>query len=299
MAILSSLYQMIIGPLEILFEVIYQLSYEMIGNAGFAIIPVSLAISFLCLPLYLRADAIQKENKKKEDSMAPYVDHIKKHFTGAERYMMLQTYYRLENYKPIHTLRNSFSLLLQIPFFIAAYHFLSNLELIQGVPFGPISDLGRPDGLLVIGGLSVNLLPILMTVVNIASSAIYSKKNSIQDNIQLYGLAIVFLVLLYQSPSGLVFYWLLNNVFSLLKNVFLSFKKPKKYLFISLSISGCLILIPSIVLSIFSGKLKTELIVIGLLLQLPIIFNIISKNKLLNFSKTIPIPQNNNIVYFV
>ena len=41
-----------------------------------------------------------------------------------------------------------------------------------------------------------------------------------KDKVQTYGLAAVFLVLLYQSPSGLVFYWTLNNLFSLIKNVF-------------------------------------------------------------------------------
>jgi hypothetical protein len=34
------------------------------------------------------------------------------------------------------------------------------------------------------------------------------------------------LVLLYNSPSGLVFYWLLNNIFLLLKNGFQRIKKP-------------------------------------------------------------------------
>ncbi|MBQ7529473.1 membrane protein insertase YidC, partial [bacterium] len=292
--VMSLLYQMIIGPLEIFFEVIYQLSYGILGNAGLAVIPVSLVINLLCLPLYLRADAIQKGNREKENSMAPYIDHIKKHFSGAEQYMMLQTYYRIENYKPLHVLRNAFSLLIQIPFFIAAYNFLSNLEIMQGTPLGPISDLSKPDSLLVIGGLSINILPILMTVVNILSGAVYSKKMSVQDKVQLYGVAIFFLILLYQSPAGLVFYWLLNNIFSLLKNIVISsisvsnfvkkikncqpfFKKVNKYLLFALFLIGCLMLLTGIVFLKLSGELNIKLISIGLLLQLPIIFNFVVK----------------------
>lgn len=222
MTIGAAIYQMLIGPLELLFEVIYQLSYKAFGDAGLAIIPVSLAINTICLPLYLRADSIQRETREKEESMASWVDHIKKNFSGDERYMILQTYYRVENYKPIYTLRNSFSLILQIPFFMAAYHFLSHLDLLHGVAFGPIKDLGAPDGLLLIGGISVNILPVLMTAVNLISSSIYSKTSSLRDKVQLYGLAVIFLVLLYDSPSGLVFYWLLNNLYSLGKNVVLS-----------------------------------------------------------------------------
>ena len=58
-----------------------------------------------------------------------------------------------------------------------------------------------------------------MTAVNIVSSRIYAKDLSRKDKLQLYGMALIFLVLLYNSPSGLVFYWTLNNVFSLFKNI--------------------------------------------------------------------------------
>ena len=51
------------------------------------------------------------------------------------------------------------------------------------------------------------------------SGTVYSKGLSVKLKAQLYGVALVFLVLLYTSPAGLVFYWLLNNLFSLLKNI--------------------------------------------------------------------------------
>jgi hypothetical protein len=38
------------------------------------------------------------------------------------------------------------------------------------------------------------------------------------------------LFFLYDSPAGLLFYWTLNNLFSLLKNVFYKLKDPKKVL---------------------------------------------------------------------
>ena len=89
--------------------------------------------------------------------------------------MMLQTYYRQNNYKPTSALNGSVSLLLEILFFMAAYQFLSHLEILNGASLGPITNLGVPDGLLMIGGISINLLPILMTLINLISSAIYLK----------------------------------------------------------------------------------------------------------------------------
>ena len=220
MSILHCIYQFLFGPLELFFELIYGVAFHIVdGNAGAAVIPLSLCLNFLLLPLYNRADAIQKAEREREQLMAPGVDHINSVFKGDERYMMLQAYYRLHSYKPVYALRSSLPLLLEIPFFVAAFHFLSNLADFHNTPFGPLANLAEPDGLLKLGGRSINLLPILMTAVNIVSSRIYAKDLSRKDKLQLYGMALIFLVLLYNSPSGLVFYWTLNNVFSLFKNI--------------------------------------------------------------------------------
>lgn len=101
-------------------------------------------MNFLVLPLYRRADAMQEEERETELRLHKGVAHIKKTFRGDERMMMLQTYYRQNNYKPTYVLKGATSLFLEIPFFIAAYAFLSNLELLHGVSFGPIRDLGAP-----------------------------------------------------------------------------------------------------------------------------------------------------------
>lgn len=69
-----------------------------------------------------------------------------------------------------------------------------------------------------------------MTVINLVSGAIYSKDTASREKIQIYVLAAVFLALLYNSPSGLVIYWILNNLFSLAKNVVLRMKNPGKVL---------------------------------------------------------------------
>ncbi|MBQ9021412.1 MAG: YidC/Oxa1 family membrane protein insertase, partial [Eggerthellaceae bacterium] len=219
MNLLDLIYTFFIGPLELFFEVIFSLAYSAVGNPGIAIIVLSLAMNFLVLPLYRRADALQEEERDRMAAMKPWTDHIKKTFTGDERFMMLQTYNRQMGYKPTDVFKGSISLLLEIPFFIAAYHFLSHLQLLHGVSFGPLADLGAPDALIHIGGISINFLPILMTLINVISAAVYLKGFPLSSKIQTYGIAAIFLVLLYNSPSGLVFYWTLNNLFSLVKNL--------------------------------------------------------------------------------
>ncbi|MBR6483970.1 MAG: YidC/Oxa1 family membrane protein insertase [Clostridiales bacterium] len=217
--ILNLIYQFIIGPLVLLFEFVFSVSYNAVANPGICIIILSIVMNLLALPLYRRADTVQKKEAEKMKKVAPWQERIRKTFKGDERFMMLNAYNREAGVKPSDALKGSVSLLLEIPFFIAAYRMLSSLALLNGKTFGPIKDLGAPDGLLVIGSLAINILPVLMTAINLVSSSIYLKGSDIKGKIQLYGIAAIFLVLLYNSPSGLVFYWTCNNIFSLIKNL--------------------------------------------------------------------------------
>ena len=217
--ILDVLHRLILGPLELLFDTVYAFSYRITGSPGLSIVLLSLTVNLLLLPLYRRADALQEEERLQAQLLKPGVDKIRRAFRGDERFMILQTYYRQNNYKPYYVLKGSLSLLLEIPFFIAAYRYLSGLSLLQGAGFGPVSDLGQPDQLISLFGSPVHLLPVLMTLINVVSGIVYTRGMPLRSKIQLYGMALVFLVLLYNSPSGLVFYWTLNNVFSLVKNL--------------------------------------------------------------------------------
>lgn len=223
------IYNLIVKPIELVVELVFVLLYRFLGNPGLAIIGVSLIVNIVVLPIYKRADAAQEEEQKKQEKMAPYLAMIRKAFTKDERYMMTTAYYKEVDYRPVYAFRGVLPILLQIPFFVAAYHFLSHLQILEGASFGILKDLSQPDGLFVSGwteingstvaDFRVNLLPILMTLINIISGAIYLRGFPLKNKIQTYGLALIFLVLLYNSPSGLVFYWTLNNLFSLGKNI--------------------------------------------------------------------------------
>ena len=219
MDLATILYTLIIKPLVLIFEVIFVFANRGLGNPGLCIIVLSLAMNLLVLPIYHKADVIQKEERNLEEKMSGTVAHIRKVFKGDERFMILQTYYRQNNYSPLYTLKSLLPVILQIPFFLAAYSFLSNLEVLKGFTFGPLKDLGAPDGLIAAGAVTINVLPILMTLINVISGLIYTKGLPVKTKVQTFLIAAVFLVLLYNSPSGLVFYWTLNNVFSLVKNI--------------------------------------------------------------------------------
>ena len=282
MSLWDMLGKIVIGPLELLFDILYKFAYEFIRTPGMAIVVLSLAVNLLILPLYLRADRIQEEDKDQQARMKPGIDRIKKAFKGDEQYMILQTYYRQNHYKPYYALKSLLPLLLQVPFFMAAYNYLSNLNLLYTATFGPIRDLGAPDALLRIGSLTINVLPVAMTVINLLSGMVYSKGMPLKSKVQMLVIALVFLALLYNSPSGLVFYWTLNNVFSLVKNLFMKLKNYKTILKGLCSAAGiALIALFLFIRPINDSVRRSILVAAAALLELPALSALLKKLKVL------------------
>ena len=161
------LYLIALYPIEYLLETIFSIISKVSGNTILSIVILSLVVNILVLPLYNRSDKIQEEAKDKENAIAPMVKHIKETFKGDERFMLLQTCYRQNNYSPLNVLKSSVSILLQVPFFMGAYNMLSGNKLLANVSLGPIANLSDPDRLITIGAFSINILPIIMTLFNL------------------------------------------------------------------------------------------------------------------------------------
>ena len=209
--------------------------------------------------MYNRAEFYQKQEREIQKKLEPTVKNIKKNFKGDEQFMLLSTYFRQNHYHPIMSLRSSLSLLIQIPFFIAAYTFFSQPEIYNAMSIGLIKDLSKPDELINLFGFSINVLPLLMTVINVIAAEIYAKGIPLKERIQMHTLALIFLILLYNSPAGLVIYWTFNNCFSLLKNIGLRTKNIKKFFTISITTIVLAIGLPLLSNIILIHNIPTEI----------------------------------------
>jgi YidC/Oxa1 family membrane protein insertase len=207
------------------------LFYKIFDKTGISIIGVSFAVTLLCLPIYIIAEKWQQTERNTVKKLKEKISKIKAVFKGDEQFFILSTLYRQNHYHPVFALRNSFGILIQIPFFIAAYTFIAHLDSLHNASFLFIKDLSSPDGILEFGNIKVNILPVLMTLINISAGIIYTRELSVRDKLQVYGIAVIFLALLYNSPSGLVLYWTMNNILSLIKNIFYKLKNPAKILY--------------------------------------------------------------------
>ncbi|MDR0526493.1 MAG: hypothetical protein LBG79_01535, partial [Spirochaetaceae bacterium] len=95
------------------------------------------------------------------------------------------------------------------------------------------------------------------------------------------GMALVFLVLIYNSPAGLVLYWTLNNIFSLAKNCFKNIKNAKQKLFYAFCI--CIALLDIYILFFHPGMFIKRFIgaaICSVFLLIPVLVKL-CKSKLL------------------
>ncbi len=214
------LFTIFLYPLETLMGLCLSSSYLWTGSYALSVIILSIVVNIAVLPIYNFAEKWKLQEKAVKAKMAPELASIKRHSKGWEKYYYTREVYRRFGYHPTSGLKVSFGFLIQIPFFFSAYHLLSNFSDWEGMSFLFLNDLSAPDGLMVFAGLSLNMLPMAMTAINLVSVRVYAAQMDRVEKVQLWVLAIFFLAVLYQSPSGLVLYWTINNAFSLVKHAF-------------------------------------------------------------------------------
>lgn len=200
------------------------------GNHGIAIIFLSVSVKIIMLPLVKVAEKWQEEVNEKKSRLQPFIDEIKVKYKGEEQNRRILELHKQHNISPLFTLKSLFSALIQIPFFIAAYDMLSESIALRGVRFLWIEDLSLPDRLLQLPfyipflGEHLNLLPFLMTGITLLTSwyfqdASLSKSLLKKQKRNLYIMAVLFFILFYTFPAGMVLYWTTNNFFSLIKTL--------------------------------------------------------------------------------
>lgn len=208
------IYNFTIYPVEVIYKALYLFISNLIGSYGISLILLSITTTLLIFPFMRSANKMQANEKHIQDVLAPQLKKIKSESTGAEQHMRITKLYHRYAYHPVLAVRSAAGVALQIPFLMAAYFMLSSLPNIQGQSFLIINDLSKPDGLLG----SINLLPILMTMINLMSA--WTMTNfARKDKIQAAVIAFLFLLLLYNAPSALLIFWTFNNFWVLLGNI--------------------------------------------------------------------------------
>ncbi len=187
--------------------------YGIFHNYGIAIIILTIIVKILTLPLTLKSMVSMKEMTK----IQPKVLELKEKYKNDPAKLNQATMDLYKEHK-VNPLSGCFPLLLQIPIFFALYKaLLLSLEL-KGAPFfGWIVDLSAKD--------PYYITPIIMGVTMfIQQKMTPSTADPMQQKIFL-AMPIIFTFLFINFQSGLVLYWLTNNVLAIIQQYIINRKK--------------------------------------------------------------------------
>ncbi|MBL4620943.1 MAG: membrane protein insertase YidC [Immundisolibacteraceae bacterium] len=197
---------------------------HLVSNWGWAIVLLSLFIKVLLLPVSIKTVELQRQVSKIQAQLAPKLATIKAEFSGEDAHNRLMAAHSNIGVSPFYALKPISGSLIQIPVLIAVFNALAEMPQLDGQAFFWISDLAYPDVIIVLNqalpflGSNVNLLPLLMTLVTVLATALFSNRYATVSEVRrqkrnLYLMAAAFLVVFYSFPAAMVLYWLSTNIF--------------------------------------------------------------------------------------
>jgi len=203
-----------------------KLLYSFTGNYGIAIILVTVLQKIAFHPLTVKS----LKSMKAMQEIQPKVQALQERYKNNPKKKQEET---MSLYKKhgVNPMGGCLPMLVQIPIFIALYNALSSSVEMWQARFLWIRDLTQPDalfGVTIWGGYPLNLLALFMG----ASMWLQQKMSPPagdprQAQMMLWMMPILFTFMFWSFPSGLVLYWLVNNVLQVGQQWLITRKPPR------------------------------------------------------------------------
>lgn len=203
--------------------------YAIIPNYGVAIVLLTVLIKLLLWPLGNKSYQSMSEMKR----LQPLMQEIREKYADDKQKMNeeLMNLYRIYKVNP---LGGCLPMVLQIPVFIALYNMLYEaIELRHAPFFGWINDLSAPDRLFNFGipipfmepPYGIPVLTLVMGATMFLQQKMSPPPGDPAQAKMMMIMPLVLTVIFINFSSGLVLYWLVNNILSILQQYYVS----KKY----------------------------------------------------------------------
>ena len=177
--------------------------FKVLGNWGWSIVAlvVLLKIAFY----WLNASAYRSMAKMK--AVGPRVTDLRERYKDKPQ-LMQQEMMRIYREEKVNPLGGCLPILVQMPFFIALYWvLLSSVEMRNAPWIGWITDLSAKDPWFI--------LPVLMTASSLFQVWLNPTPADPMQAKMMWMMPLIFGVMFFFFPAGLVLYWLTNNILSI------------------------------------------------------------------------------------
>ena len=199
------------GPISVVFLKALRWIYAIVGNYGVAIVLLTLGIRILLFPLMHTSTVSMRKMAKVQPKVKEIQAKYKKKKSDPQaRAKMNQEMMALYKEEGVNPMAGCLPLLVQLPLLWALYKlFLSAIEL-RHAPFVLwITDLSAKDPLYV--------TPVLMTATMWLQQRLAPQAGDPQQQRIMRMMPLIFGIMFLQFPSGLVLYWLANNVITIIQ----------------------------------------------------------------------------------
>ncbi len=213
-----------LGGLWIYFLILLKFFYKMFHNYGIAIIVLSSLIKLLFAPL----THMSFDSMRRMQDLQPKLKHLQEQYKNDPQRLNKEV---MELYKKnkVNPFGGCLPMVLQMPIFVALYQTFSSAIELRGAPFFAwIKDLSEPDQLflmpfsLPVLGNQINLLPLIMLGTMVWQQKLTPQPAATEEQKMMTNIMpIMFGFIFYGLPSGLVIYWIVNNVLTVLHQLFM------------------------------------------------------------------------------
>ena len=195
--------------------------YNFIGNMGWAILLFAALLRFLMFPIANKS----YESMSKMKKVQPRIKELQERY-GDDKMKLQQETLELYRREKINPAAGCLPMLIQIPVFFSLYKVLNISIEIRHAPFiGWIKDLSAPDPLTlsvwthlpIPGLLDIGVWPILMGLTMWIQQKLNPAPTN-KDQARMFAMMpIIFTFMLGHFASGLVIYWTLSNILSIIQ----------------------------------------------------------------------------------
>jgi YidC/Oxa1 family membrane protein insertase len=177
--------------------------HSFIGNWGWSIVALVLIIKIAFY--WLQAKGYESMAKMK--AVNPRIMQIRERYKDNPQQLQ-QEMMRIYKEEKVNPFGGCLPILVQIPVFIALYWvLLSSVEMRNAPWIGWIRDLSSPDPYFI--------LPVVMTLTTLLQTALNPVPPDPMQAKMMWFMPLIFSVMFFFFPAGLVLYWITNNVLSI------------------------------------------------------------------------------------
>ncbi len=196
------------GWLTILSKPLYWLLdklHGVIGNWGWAIVALVVVLKIAFYWLNAKAYASMAKMKAINPKITDMRERLKDNPQQMQQEMM-----RIYREEKVNPMGGCLPIMVQIPVFIALYWVLLSSVEMRGAPWiGWIQDLSAKDPYFI--------LPVVMTLTTLLQTALNPAPPDPMQAKLMWFMPLIFSVMFFFFPAGLVLYWITNNILSILQ----------------------------------------------------------------------------------